>query len=89
MIEFASLNGHSRDIFEMVSFSVFCFMGRPEEFKSVVDAVSLGGKSSVRGAAIGAMIGAFAGAREIPPNLVRDVEGSNRVLAMARDLTDG
>ena len=89
MVEFASLNGHSRDVFEMTSFSVFCFMSRPEEFRSVVEAVGLGGRSSVRGAVIGAMIGAFAGAREIPPNLVRDVEGSNRILAMARGLTDG
>lgn len=86
--EFAALNGHSRDVVELVSFCVFCFMNRPEDFGAVTEAIGLGGAASIRGAVLGAMIGAFAGVREIPPALVRDVEGSNRVLAMARGLTD-
>lgn len=87
-VEFASLNGHSRDVMEMVTFSVFCFMNRPEEFKAVVESIGFGGKAVVRGAIMGAMIGAFAGIRDVPPSLVRDVDGSDRVLALAKELTN-
>lgn len=87
-VEFATLNGHSRDVLEMVSFSVFCFMNRPEEFKAVIESIGFGGKAVVRGAILGAMIGAFTGVRDIPPALVRDVDGSNMVLALAKELTD-
>lgn len=86
LISFAGFNGTSSNHFETLALSVFAFLSEPDEFKTVLKVVNLGGASTINGAIVGALIGGYLGASML--ELKDQVEGSAKIQTLASDLVE-
>jgi len=78
--------GNSRDVLEVVGFSLFCALKQPDDFQAICVAASKGGRASVNASLVGAICGAYVGTALFPKGMIEGVHNSARILALAESM---
>lgn len=84
--EMAGTLGNSWDVMESVPFSLFCFLQSSDDAGAIKQVATLGGAAPLNSAIVGGLIGAYTGARFMPTETRNLIEGSARIIAVAKKL---
>lgn len=86
--EFVADNGNSHDMYEAVSFSLFCFFNRYDDFSGIAIAASRGRAASLNACLVGGMVGAYAGTSFLAnkKDMLDDLEGGQKIMILAEKL---